>query len=79
MFPDSNPAGYKIWVGDLPYDVTEEAIRRRLWDTLFHDAEIALWEDARAIAVKQRRADSRASYVVVTVAELDSAMVTQLA
>ena len=75
---DSHPPGYKIWVGDLPDNFKMEDARRRIWDTLYHSRQAARWNDILAIVVKQSRADSRASYAVITVGELGRVMVTQL-
>ena len=77
----SVPPGYKIWVGDLPEDSTEEDIRRRVFRTLLDSDQVtaqALFEDILSIVVKSRRSASRSSYAVITVHNITSATATQL-
>lgn len=70
---DSNPPGYKIWVGDLAQDTSHRSISKRIWDTLLKENRADLWDKIHSVVLKKGRADSGACYVVITVGHLASA------
>ena len=68
-FVGSCPPGYKIRVGDLPPDISNDQITVWLRQGLAWDT----YRDIVKVDVKQRAADSGSSYVTITVATLLSA------
>ena len=77
-FADSNPPGYKIWVGDLEPTATNDMLRERIQATLHRAGLQDTLRHVVAVQVTGEAAESRASYVVITVADYSACVVTQL-
>jgi hypothetical protein len=73
----SKPAGYKIWVGDLPRDTTAGMVNDNVWTALYQRTSgteeqrratsEASFSEIRDIVVKQSAAATGASYCCLTV------------
>ena len=73
FFAESNPAGYKIRVGDLAKDISDQEMWQALWTSL-RDARGTHWADRAyrhilKVDIKLSAAASLASYCTITIAE----------
>ncbi len=76
-FVDSKPPGFKIFVGDLPRDTSQNDTQQRVWNTLDAYGMKYLFADIRACVTSVARAGSGSSYCVITVGDIHNALVTQ--
>ena len=74
-FHDGKPPGYKIWVGDLQPETTQEGLEQRIRVTLTNMDILPLMRHVRKVNVLPGRASSGSSYAVSTVADMEAAQV----
>ena len=77
-FPDSNPPGFKFWVGDLPGTADRDSMWERLAATLYEANLESHLPYIGAVVVKNQAARSGCSYMVVTGEPIATMMVSQL-
>ena len=75
--PQSNPSGFKIFVGDLPSTTNEGQCWERIRSSCDQVSAMLAYEKIVQVKVTHGRAHSGSSYVVITVTDYCATEVTQ--